>query len=68
MSILSSIGRIAARYNDARSRSRTERAIHLLPLEVQKDIGWPEISECSPNRQIVHGLSAAICGGAGSGN
>ncbi|MGB3415880.1 MAG: hypothetical protein WBA36_04345 [Mesorhizobium sp.] len=47
MSVLSSIGRIAARYSLARSRYRTERELLSLPFEVQKDIGWPEISDCT---------------------
>jgi hypothetical protein len=47
MSILSiiglpSIGYLASRYSLARSRHRTELAIRALPLELQKDIGWPE--------------------------
>jgi hypothetical protein len=46
MSILSSIGRIATRYSLARSRYRTERALNSLPFELQKDIGWPEITDC----------------------
>jgi len=41
-SILSTIGRIATEYHAARARYRTERAIHALPIELQKDIGWPE--------------------------
>lgn len=42
MSILASIGRIAAEYSAARSRHRTERTIRALPIEIQKDIGWPD--------------------------
>jgi hypothetical protein len=45
MSVLSSIGRIATRYSLARTRYRTERELLSLPFEVQKDIGWPEISD-----------------------
>lgn len=51
MSILSSISRIASRYAAARARYRTERFIHALPAEVQKDIGWPQGAlgvECYP--------------------
>jgi hypothetical protein len=44
-SILSTIGRIATEYNAARVRYQTERAIHALPIELQKDIGWPETSD-----------------------
>ncbi|MER8966322.1 hypothetical protein NKI25_11415 [Mesorhizobium sp. M0808] len=43
MSVLSSIGRVAARYSAARARYRSERAILSLPIELRKDIGWPEI-------------------------
>lgn len=42
MSILSSIGRIASGFNAARARNRTARSINSLPLELRKDIGWPE--------------------------
>lgn len=44
-SILSTIGRIATEYSAARARYRTERAIHALPIELQKDIGWPEAAD-----------------------
>ena len=42
MSILSSIGRFAAEFNAARARHQTERTIRSLPVELQKDIGWPD--------------------------
>jgi hypothetical protein len=42
MSILSSIGRIAAEFTAARARHQTERTIRSLPIELQKDIGWPD--------------------------
>lgn len=45
MSILSSIGRIASEFSAARARYQTERAIHALPIELQKDIGWPEAAD-----------------------
>ena len=45
MSILSSIGRIATEFKSARVRHQTERTIRSLPLELQKDIGWPEAVE-----------------------
>ncbi|RUW95233.1 MAG: hypothetical protein EOS71_01010 [Mesorhizobium sp.] len=45
MSILSSLGRIATEFNAARARFQTERAIRSLPIELQKDIGWPEASD-----------------------
>jgi hypothetical protein len=43
MSILSTIGRLAQDYRRTRRRYHTERQIRSLPLEVQKDIGWPDI-------------------------
>ncbi|MER8732418.1 hypothetical protein NKH28_21695 [Mesorhizobium sp. M1227] len=43
MSILSSIGHAVTRYSAARARYRSERAILSLPIELRKDIGWPEI-------------------------
>lgn len=39
---LLSIGQLTNRYLAARSRYRTEIAIRALPIELQKDIGWPE--------------------------
>jgi hypothetical protein len=42
MSILSSIGRIAAEFSAARARHQTEQSIRSLPIELQKDIGWPD--------------------------
>jgi hypothetical protein len=43
MFTLSSIGRITTRYMQARARHRSERALLSLPIELRKDIGWPEI-------------------------
>ncbi|MEO5322547.1 hypothetical protein PV773_04410 [Mesorhizobium sp. CC13] len=45
MSILSTIGRLAAEFNATRARYLTERSIRSLPLELQKDIGWPEVAD-----------------------
>ena len=42
MSILSSIGRLAAEFSAARARHQTEMTIRSLPAELQKDIGWPD--------------------------
>ncbi|MEI9404600.1 hypothetical protein O7A05_20910 [Mesorhizobium sp. Cs1330R2N1] len=42
MSILSSIARIAAEYTATRARYRAARTLYLLPLDIRKDIGWPE--------------------------
>jgi hypothetical protein len=52
MSILSSIGRIATEFSAARARYQTERAIHSLPIELQKDIGWPEASDAKTNMRF----------------
>jgi len=48
MSILSTIGRLAAEYSQARARYLTERAIRGLSPDLQKDIGWPD---AAGNRQ-----------------
>jgi hypothetical protein len=53
-SILSTIGRIATEYSAARARYQTERAIRSLPIELQKDIGWPEADAI--RRKIVPGV------------
>lgn len=45
MSLLSSIGRIASEFSAARARHHTERSIRSLPIELQKDIGWPEAAD-----------------------
>ncbi|BCM22328.1 hypothetical protein [Mesorhizobium sp. J8] len=45
MSILSSIGRIAAGYAATRARYRAARTLYLLPLDIRKDIGWPELGD-----------------------
>ncbi|WP_315923568.1 hypothetical protein [Mesorhizobium sp. SP-1A] len=59
MFILSSIGRIAAEFAATRARYRTRRMLSALPLEMQKDIGWPEAS-CEPAR---NGRAAPVaCG------
>ncbi len=42
MSIIAAIGRIATEFTAARTRYQTERSIRSLPIELQKDIGWPE--------------------------
>lgn len=49
MSILSSIGRIATEFSAARTRYQTERALRSLPIELQKDIGWPEVTGNEPS-------------------
>ena len=45
MSILSTINRLAHEYSTARARYITERSISALPIELQKDIGWPNARE-----------------------
>ena len=56
MSIFSSIGRIASEYSAARARYQTERAIRSLPIELQKDIGWPEPGD--KERSYPHGIGS----------
>ena len=64
MSILSSIGRIAAEFSDARARYQTERSIRSLPIELQKDIGWPDAFErghrLSPRRRFLGGSEVIV--------
>jgi hypothetical protein len=55
MSILSTIGRIAAEYSEARARYLTERSIRALPVELQKDIGWPGADETRHSRRFSAG-------------
>lgn len=52
MSIVSVIGNLATEYAAARSRYLTERQVHSLPLEIQKDIGWPDI--CRRKQTLGH--------------
>ncbi|RWK41107.1 hypothetical protein [Mesorhizobium sp.] len=60
MSILSSVSRIATRYSAARARYRSERALLSLPIELRKDIGWPEIViDAQNSRRIAISLSEA---------
>jgi hypothetical protein len=49
MSILSTISRLAHEYSEARARYLTERSINALPIELQKDIGWPDVHESRRN-------------------
>ncbi|PZV35127.1 hypothetical protein [Mesorhizobium kowhaii] len=35
----------ATEFSAARARYQTERAIRSLPIELQKDIGWPEAAD-----------------------
>jgi hypothetical protein len=45
MSILSSISRLATEYAAIHARYRAERALYLLPMDIRKDIGWPEAGD-----------------------
>ncbi|ESZ20487.1 MAG: hypothetical protein E5Y65_11965 [Mesorhizobium sp.] len=56
MSVLSSIGRIATEFSAARARYQTERAIRSLPIELQKDIGWPEAADTKTGTR--HGVGS----------
>jgi hypothetical protein len=56
MSILSSIGRLATEFSAARARFQTERAIRSLPIELQKDIGWPEAADTKTGAR--HGVGS----------
>ncbi|WP_274628489.1 hypothetical protein [Arvimicrobium flavum] len=51
MSMLSTIERIVHDYSAARARYLTERAIRDLPIELQKDIGWPDAFETRTPRR-----------------
>ncbi|WP_269929690.1 hypothetical protein [Aminobacter sp. HY435] len=41
MSIMSTIGRYGAAIRKARRDARSVRDLNSLPIELQKDIGWP---------------------------
>lgn len=56
MSIFASIGRIAAEFSAARARHQTERTIRSLPVELQKDIGWPDAFD--RNNAVRHGVGS----------
>lgn len=58
MFAISIIGRFAAEYAAARSRRQTEREIRSLPLEIQKDIGWPDVSPRRRTSPFVPGVWA----------
>lgn len=59
MSVFSTIGRLAAEYSLARKRYLTERSVRSLPLEIQKDIGWPDIQ---PTRGVARLASGSWAG------
>jgi len=56
MSIFSSIGRIAAEFSAARARHKTELTIRSLPVELQKDIGWPDA--INRDSAVRHGVGS----------
>lgn len=60
MSILSTISRLANEYSAARARYITERSISALPIELQKDIGWPNAREMRQAATFVN--SARLSG------
>jgi hypothetical protein len=55
MSMLTTLGRLAHSYSEARARYLTERAIRNLPIELQKDIGWPDTTYTRPTRRLELG-------------
>lgn len=48
------------RMGAARARHGTERLLHSLPLEVQKDIGWPEVDQRQPSIEVAARNSLGI--------
>jgi hypothetical protein len=42
MSVYSTLSQLAAEWRIAREEARTRRIVSSLPLEIQKDIGWPD--------------------------
>jgi hypothetical protein len=52
MSIISTLSRLAHEYSQARSRYLTERSIGALPIELQKDIGWPDTFDSRNDRSF----------------
>jgi hypothetical protein len=55
MSIMTTLSRFAADYRAARARHETECSVRSLPLEIQKDIGWPEAYRHSTVNKVVTG-------------
>ena len=54
MSIATYIVHFAAEFAAARNRYLTERQVRALPLEIQKDIGWPGVAgRREPGRHVV---------------
>jgi hypothetical protein len=42
MSVFSTLSNLAAELRLAREEARTRRIVDSLPIEIQKDIGWPD--------------------------
>ncbi|MGB3501470.1 MAG: hypothetical protein WBA44_07600 [Mesorhizobium sp.] len=55
MSIMSRISRLAADYRAARARQQTEISVSNLPLELQRDIGWPNAYRHNTTNKVVIG-------------
>jgi hypothetical protein len=55
MSVMSALSHLATEYRAARSRYLTERQVRSLPIEIQKDIGWPDAQVSRPVRSIALG-------------
>ena len=41
MSMLETLARYGATFKNVREARRSERVLNSLPMEIQKDIGWP---------------------------
>lgn len=55
MTIMSRLGRLADEYRANRARIATERSIQSLPVELQKDIGWPHAYRHNTVNKLVNG-------------
>ena len=55
MSVMSALSHLATEYRAARRRYLTERQVRSLPIESQKDIGWPDAHESRSVRNIALG-------------
>ena len=42
MSVFSALSNLTAELRLAREEARTRRIVNSLPIEIQKDIGWPD--------------------------
>ena len=56
MSVISALSHLAHEYRAARSRYLTERQVRSLPLEIQKDIGWPDARETNTGNRTSHSV------------